>query len=73
MSQYKYDEEGGQFLTFVLTFLLLVLVPLTWSLLTGATTRASISQSWFDKRGQKVSTIRSINRRSLTNPRISKT
>ncbi|PWN26422.1 hypothetical protein BDZ90DRAFT_280462 [Jaminaea rosea] len=74
MSQYKYDEEGGQFLTFVLTFLLLVLVPLTWTLLTGAsTTASSISQSWFDKRGQKVSTIKSINRRSLTNPRISKT
>lgn len=32
MSQYKYDEEGGQFLTFVLTFLLLVLLPLTYSL-----------------------------------------
>ena len=31
MAEYKYDEEGGQFLTFVITFLLLVLVPLTYS------------------------------------------
>lgn len=42
MSQYKYDEEGGQFLTFVLTFLLLVLVPLTWSLLSGLTQRSEL-------------------------------
>lgn len=74
MSQYKYDDEGGQFLTFLLTFLLLVLAPLTWSLLTGSAqgSRSSISQSWFDAPGQKVSAIQSLKRRSLANPQISK-
>ncbi|CAO1620499.1 unnamed protein product [Sympodiomycopsis kandeliae] len=69
--QYKYDEEGGQFFTFVLTFLLMVLVPVTWSTLTGSR-KSTQSQGWFDARGQKVSTIKKINKRSLTNPRISK-
>lgn len=69
--QYKYDEEGGQFFTFVLTFLLMVLVPTTWSLLTGTRTKRK-SQGWFDARGQKVSAIKKINQRSLSNPKISK-
>ena len=30
MSGYKYDEEGGQFLTFALTALLAFLVPATY-------------------------------------------
>ncbi|KAK0535146.1 secretory subunit [Tilletia horrida] len=68
MSQYKYDEEGGQFLTFVLTFLLLILVPLTYSSLFAKRER---NQSWFDAKGQKVKAIKNIRKRSLTNPRIS--
>lgn len=72
MSQYKYDEEGGQFLTFVLTFLLLILTPLTWSLVGGAASGKGRAQSWFDARGQKVSAIKRLSRRTLTNPQISK-
>lgn len=71
MSQYKYDDEGGQFLTFLLTFCLLVLTPLTWSLISGSTTKVK-SQGWFDTKGQKVSDIKRLNRRSLLNPKISK-
>lgn len=62
MAGYKYDSEGGQFLTFVLTFLLLVLVPLTWSLLSSST-KATRSQGWFDARGQKISSIKALNPR----------
>lgn len=72
--QYKYDEEGGQFLTFVLTFLLLLLLPLTYSLLGGAVrSKGKGKQGWFDARGQKVDDIKRANRRSLTNPKLSKT
>ncbi|EPQ25637.1 uncharacterized protein PFL1_06774 [Pseudozyma flocculosa PF-1] len=71
MAEYKYDEEGGQFLTFVLTFLLLVLVPLTYSLLSSSKPRAG-RQGWFDAAGQKVAAIKRVNRRSITNPQISK-
>jgi translocation protein SEC63 len=67
--QYKYDEEGGQFLTFVLTFLLLVLLPLTYSLLTSRVS-AKGKQGWLDARGQKVAAIRRLARRSLRNPKI---
>ena len=70
MAEYKYDEEGGQFLTFVLTFLLLVLVPLTCSLLAPSRTGSSKKGSW-DARGQKVDLIRSAKKRSLLNPQIS--
>ncbi|TKY86985.1 hypothetical protein EX895_003662 [Sporisorium graminicola] len=70
MAEYKYDEEGGQFLTFVLTFLLLVLVPLTYSLLAPSRTRSSKKGSW-DARGQKIDLIRSARKRSLLNPQIS--
>ncbi|CBQ71446.1 related to SEC63-ER protein-translocation complex subunit [Sporisorium reilianum SRZ2] len=70
MAEYKYDEEGGQFLTFVLTFLLLVLVPLTYSLLSPSRTASSKKGSW-DARGQKIDLIRSAKKRSLLNPQIS--
>lgn len=70
MAEYKYDEEGGQFLTFVLTFLLLVLVPLTYSLLAPSRSRTTKKGSW-DSRGQKIDLIRSAKRRSLLNPQIS--
>ncbi|PWN39598.1 hypothetical protein IE81DRAFT_294609 [Ceraceosorus guamensis] len=70
-NNYKYDEEGGQFLTFVLTFLLLVLVPLTYSLLASRTSKAG-KQGWWDARGQKIDAIRRFRRRTLTNPKISK-
>ncbi|KAK0547660.1 secretory subunit [Tilletia horrida] len=68
MSEYKYDEEGGQFLTFVLTFLLLILVPLTYSTLTSKRAR---HQSWFDVKGQKIKAIKNIRKRSITNPQVS--
>ncbi len=70
MAEYKYDEEGGQFLTFVLTFLLLVLVPLTYSLLAPSRSHRSAKGSW-DARGQKIDLIRSSKKRSLLNPQIS--
>lgn len=70
MAEYKYDEEGGQFLTFVLTFLLLVLVPLTYSLLAPSRTSSSKKGSW-DARGQKIDLIKSAKKRSLFNPQIS--
>ncbi|SPO31465.1 related to SEC63 - ER protein-translocation complex subunit [Ustilago trichophora] len=70
MAEYKYDEEGGQFLTFVLTFLLLILVPLTYSLLAPSRTRTSKKGSW-DARGQKIDLIKSAKKRSLLNPQIS--
>lgn len=70
-NNYKYDEEGGQFLTFVLTFLLLVLVPLTYSLLSARASNAG-KQGWWDARGQKIDAIRRFRRRTLTNPKISK-
>ena len=70
MAEYKYDEEGGQFLTFVLTFLLLVLVPLTYSLLAPSRARSSRKGSW-DARGQKIDLIRSAKKRSLLNPQVS--
>lgn len=69
MAEYKYDEEGGQFLTFVLTFLLLILVPLTYSLLAPSRTGSSKKGSW-DARGQKIDLIRSAKKRSLLNPQI---
>ncbi|CDR99264.1 related to SEC63-ER protein-translocation complex subunit [Sporisorium scitamineum] len=70
MAEYKYDEEGGQFLTFVLTFVLLVLVPLTYSLLAPFRAGSSKKGSW-DARGQKIDLIRSSKKRSLLNPQIS--
>ncbi|EST06776.1 DnaJ [Kalmanozyma brasiliensis GHG001] len=70
MAEYKYDEEGGQFLTFVLTFLLLVLVPLTYSVLSPSRSSSSKKGSW-DARGQKIDLIRSAKKRSLLNPQIS--
>ncbi len=70
MAEYKYDEEGGQFLTFVLTFLLLLLVPLTYSLLAPSRSHSSRKGSW-DARGQKIDLIRSSKKRSLLNPQIS--
>lgn len=33
MSGYKYDEEGGQFFTFVLTALLALIIPYTYRVL----------------------------------------
>jgi translocation protein SEC63 len=73
---YKYDEEGGQFLTFILTFVLLFLLPLTYSALPSSLNPASAAskrhQSWFDARGQKTQDVKRINRRSLTNPKVSK-
>ncbi|KAN0062721.1 secretory subunit [Thecaphora frezii] len=71
MAEYKYDEEGGQFLTFVLTFLLMLLVPLTYSLFPSSSPHRS-KASWFDAPGQKVAAIKRANRRSLANPQISK-
>ncbi|KAL9938775.1 hypothetical protein V8E36_002494 [Tilletia maclaganii] len=68
MSQYKYDEEGGQFLTFVLTFLLLILVPLTYSSLFS---KREKKQGWFDAKGQKVKAIKDVRKRSVLNPQIS--
>ncbi|KAJ9476176.1 Protein translocation protein SEC63 [Pseudozyma hubeiensis] len=70
MAEYKYDEEGGQFLTFVLTFLLLVLVPLTYTLLAPSGAASSKKGSW-DARGQKIPLIRSAKKRSLLNPQVS--
>lgn len=72
MAEYKYDEEGGQFLTFILTFLLLVLVPLTYSLLfpSSSQSRSTKKGAW-DSRGQKIDLIRSAKKRSLLNPQIS--
>ncbi|PWZ01215.1 hypothetical protein BCV70DRAFT_199573 [Testicularia cyperi] len=71
MAEYKYDEEGGQFLTFVLTFLLLVLVPLTYSLLAPSSrTFASKKSSW-DAPGQKIPLIKQAKKRSIANPQIS--
>ncbi|KIS65795.1 protein-transporting protein SEC63 [Mycosarcoma maydis] len=70
MAEYKYDEEGGQFLTFVLTFLLLVLVPLTYSLLAPSRIGSFKKGSW-NARGQKIPLILSSKKRSLLNPQIS--
>ena len=66
MAGYKYDDEGGQFLTFVLTFLCLVLLPLTYSILPSTSGRSLLNQTqgWFDKRGQKDAFVKKINRRS---------
>ncbi|KAE8226952.1 hypothetical protein CF319_g532 [Tilletia indica] len=69
MSEYKYDEEGGQFYTFVLTFLLLILVPLTYT--TVLSRKRDRTQSWFDAKGQKVQAIKNLRKRSLTNPQVS--
>lgn len=72
--QYKYDNEGAQFLTFVLTFLLVALLPLTYSLVPGhdALGRAKGGkQSWLDAKGQKDEEVKRITRRSLANPRLS--
>ncbi|CAD6946431.1 unnamed protein product [Tilletia controversa] len=69
MSEYKYDEEGGQFYTFVLTFLLLILVPLTYT--TVLSSKRDRNQSWFDVKGQKVKAIKNLRKRSLTNPQVS--
>ncbi|PWN50543.1 hypothetical protein IE53DRAFT_379678 [Violaceomyces palustris] len=69
MAEYKYDEEGGQFLTFVLTFLLLILIPLTYSILFPGASSAG-KQGWFDSKGQKVADIKKANRRTLTNPQL---
>ena len=33
MGEYKYDDEGGQFLTFTLTVLLAFIVPMTYQTL----------------------------------------
>lgn len=68
--QYKYDNEGAQFLTFVLTFLLVALVPLTYSLVSGGRARAA-KQGWFDAKGQKVAEVKRLHKRSLKNPQVS--
>jgi translocation protein SEC63 len=68
--QYKYDNEGAQFLTFVLTFLLVALVPLTYSLLSSARTKGA-KQGWFDAKGQKVTEVKQMHKRSITNPQVS--
>jgi translocation protein SEC63 len=68
--QYKYDNEGAQFLTFVLTFLLVALVPLTYSLFARGVGR-SAKQGWFDAKGQKVPEVKQMHKRSLANPQIS--
>ncbi|SNX87940.1 related to SEC63 - ER protein-translocation complex subunit [Melanopsichium pennsylvanicum] len=71
MAEYKYDEEGGQFLTFVLTFLLLLLVPLTYSLLSPSRSSARRSKGSWDSPGQKISLILSSRKKSLLNPQVS--
>ena len=68
--QYKYDNEGAQFLTFVLTFLLVALLPLTYSLFSSKRGRGA-TQGWFDAKGQKVQQVKQAHKRSLTNPRLS--
>jgi translocation protein SEC63 len=68
--QYTYDNDGNQFLTFVLTFLLVALVPLTYSLFARGVAR-SAKQGWFDAKGQKVSEVKQMHKRSLANPQIS--
>ncbi len=71
---YKYDEEGGQFLTFILTFVLLFLLPLTYSTIPSPSSAAGgkRAQGWFDKKGQKISSVKRLSRRTLLNPKISK-
>lgn len=70
--QYKYDNEGAQFLTFVLTFLLVALLPLTYSLFPGGSDdgRSAKKQGWFDAKGQKNDSVKKITKRSITNPKI---
>lgn len=72
--QYKYDSEGAQFLTFLLTFLLIALLPLTYSVLgsTSSTKKRGGKQGDFDAKGQKVDEIKRIHKRSLFNPKLSK-
>lgn len=70
--QYKYDSEGAQFLTFLLTFLLLALLPLTYSLFGSSSAKRGGKHGDFDAKGQKVDEIKRIHRRSLFNPRLSK-
>ncbi|UZJ56030.1 hypothetical protein CBS101457_005350 [Exobasidium rhododendri] len=68
--QYKYDNEGAQFLTFVLTFLLVALFPLTYSLFANGIARGA-KQGWFDSKGQKVTEVKRMQKRSITNPQVS--
>lgn len=69
--QYKYDNEGAQFLTFVLTFLLVGLVPLTYSLIPGRDRGAYARQGSIDAKGQKDQNVKSMTKRSLANPKLS--
>jgi translocation protein SEC63 len=70
--QYKYDNEGAQFLTFLLTFLLAALLPLTYSLVPGRSSSGKgTKQGWFDAKGQKDENVKKITNRSFANPRLS--
>ncbi|WFD35277.1 secretory subunit [Malassezia cuniculi] len=65
MSGYKYDEEGGQFLTFALTTLLAFLVPATYRALfrrEKLVLTTDVSQGWIDRRGQKLPDVARVMR-----------
>lgn len=72
MSGYKYDEEGGQFMTFCLTALLAFMVPYTYRMLrpqrktgtSSAPSHAAKAQGWLDQSGHKVKAVQQLMRTS---------
>jgi len=75
MAEYKYDEEGQQFTVFLLTFLLLILLPLTYSSLSNSSflpSKPHKSFGWFHSKGNKTKELKNVTKRSLTNPKIAR-
>lgn len=66
---YQYDNEGTQFLTFVISVLCLVLVPLTWSTVSFRGRSRKAHQGAFDAPGQKIAQAAALGKR--LRPRIS--
>ena len=62
MGEYKYDDEGGQFLTFTLTVLLAFIVPMTYQTLLKR--HRYPSQGWLDQRGHKAKDVLPLTRPS---------
>ncbi|WFD27373.1 secretory subunit [Malassezia nana] len=67
MSGYKYDEEGGQFMTFCLTALLAFMIPYTYrTLRRKCRAHAEPTTSWLSKPGHKVPAVQLLLRTSRT-------
>lgn len=65
MSGYKYDEEGGQFMTFCLTALLAFMIPYTYrTLRRKCYAHAAPASSWLSKPGHKVPAVQLLVRAS---------